>query len=90
MAEDLPQNLEQDIIQTIANVTGRGIEEFKSEASFYDDLGIDSIKAIEIVVAIERQYKIRIRDEQVPRISTVGQAVEIVKNALKKKQDEQK
>lgn len=90
MAEDLPQNLEQDIIQTIANVTGRSIEEFKPEDSFYDDLGIDSIKAIEIVVAIERQYKIRIRDEQVPRISTVGQAVEIVKNALKKKQDEQK
>ena len=88
MAEDLPQNLEQDIIQTIANVTGRGIEEFRPEASFYDDLGIDSIKAIEIVVAIERQYKIRIRDEQVPRISTVGQAVEIVKNAIKKKQNE--
>lgn len=90
MLEDLPQNLEQDIIRTIANVTGRSIEEFKPDASFYDDLGIDSIKAIEIVVAIERQYKIRIRDEQVPRISTVGQAVEIVKNALKKKQNEER
>lgn len=88
MPEDLPQNLEQDIIQTIANVTGRNIEEFNPEASFYDDLGIDSIKAIEIVVALERQYKIRIRDEQVPRISTVGQAVEVVKNAIKKKQNE--
>ena len=90
MPEELPKNLEQDILRTIADVTGINMEEFKPEASFYDDLGVDSIKAIEIVVALERQYKIRIRDEQLPKISTVGQAVEIVKNALKKRQDEQK
>ena len=89
MPEDLPQNLEQDIIQTIANVTGRNIEEFKPEAKFYDDIGIDSIKAIEIIVALERRYKIRIRDEQIPKLTVVGQAIDIVKNAIKKKQDEQ-
>ncbi|MDD5617934.1 MAG: acyl carrier protein [Candidatus Omnitrophica bacterium] len=90
MPEESFQNIEQDIVQTIASVTGRKLEEFKPEANFYDDLGIDSIKAIEIVVAIERKYKIRIRDEQVPRMSTVAQAIEAVKAALKKKQDEEK
>ena len=90
MPEGLPKNLEQDILRTIADITGINIEEFKPEANFYDDLGVDSIKAIEIVVALERRYKIRIRDEQLPKISVVGQVIEIVKSALKKKQDEQK
>ena len=88
MAENNIKDLEKEIIKTLAGVTGRDPEEFKPEASFYDDLGVDSIKAIEIVVAMERQYKIKIRDEQVPKIATVKQAVEIVRNALNKKQNE--
>jgi len=46
---------------------------------------VDSIKAIEIVVAIERNFKVSIRDEQIPKIATVGQAIDIVRGALEKK-----
>ena len=52
-----------------------------SGTKLVEDLEIDSIKAIEIVVAIEKKYNIRIRDEDVPKITTVTQAVEVV-NAL--------
>jgi len=85
MSKDIPDNLEQDIRQLIANVIGRTPEELKPEANFWNDLGVDSIKAIEITVAIEKQYKIAIRDEQIPKITTVGQAISVVKEALKKK-----
>lgn len=78
-------NLEQELKELISGVTGRGVEELKTNANFWQDLGVDSIKAIEITVAIERKYKIRIRDEQIPKISTIGQAVEAVKDALNKK-----
>ena len=47
-----------------------------------DDLEIDSIKAIEITVAIEKKFKISVRDEDVPKITTVNQAVELVNNLL--------
>jgi len=90
MTETTSGNVEKDIIQILANVTGRNAEEFRPEAKFYDDLGVDSIKAIEIIVALEKQYKIRIRDEQIPKMSIVGQVVDIVKKALDKKQNEQK
>jgi acyl carrier protein len=90
MTEIISDSVEKDIIQIIANVTGRSPEEFKPGAKFYDDLGIDSIKAIEIIVALEKQYRIRIRDEQIPKMSVVGQAVDIVKKAMDKKQNEQK
>ena len=78
-------NLEQDLINLIAGVIGREPQEIKPDANFWTDLGVDSIKAIEITVAIERQYKISVRDEQIPQIMTVAQAVQVVKEALKKK-----
>jgi acyl carrier protein len=87
MSKDIPDNLEQEIKQLISEVTGRRIEELKPDANFWQDLGIDSIKAIEITVAIERKFKVKIRDEQIPQISTVEQAVAIVKEALEKKAD---
>ena len=82
---NIPENFEQEIKEIISNATGIDVEKLKNDANFWEDLGVDSIKAIEITVAIERKYKIRIRDEQVPEISTVGKAVEVVKEALEKK-----
>lgn len=85
----IPNDLEQQLKQLIADVSGRQVEEIKPEANFWNDLGIDSIKAIEITVAIERRFKISIRDEQIPQIATIAQAIEVVKSALEKKQNEQ-
>ena len=84
---NVPENLEQEIKEIISNATGIEIEKLKNDANFWEDLGVDSIKAIEITVAIERKYKIRIKDDQVPEISNVGKAVEVVKGSLEKKTD---
>jgi acyl carrier protein len=86
MVTNTSDNIEQEIKQVISDVTGRTVEELKPEANFWQDLGVDSIKAIEITVAIEKKYKIRVRDEQIPKITTVGQAVDVVREALRKKQ----
>ncbi len=84
---NIPVNLEQDLKQLIASVIGRSVEELKPDTNFWRDLGVDSIKAIEITVAIERQYKVSIRDEQIPKIMTIKEAVDAVKTALEKKQN---
>jgi acyl carrier protein len=84
MPDNMFDSLEKEIQQLIAEVTGKSMEDLKPEANFWEDLGIDSIKAIEITVAIERKYKIRIGDEQIPQITTVGKAVEVVRQALEK------
>jgi acyl carrier protein len=74
-------SIEKNIISIIAEVAGVEEDEINSGTKLVEDLEIDSIKAIEIVVAIEKKYNIRIRDEDVPKITTVNQAVEVV-NAL--------
>ena len=75
-------NIEKEIISIVAEVSGFDEEEINLDTKLADDLEIDSIKAIEIVVAIEKKFKTRIRDEEVPNITTVKQAVELVYTLL--------
>lgn len=72
-----------EITAIISDVTGFEKEEIKPDANFFDDLEVDSIKAIEIAVSIEKKFKVKVRDEDLPKITTVKQAVEVVNNLLK-------
>ena len=85
MSSNIPGNLEMEIKQLIATTIGVDSEELKLTTNFWNDLGVDSIKAIAITVAVERKYRVTVRDEQIPQITTVGQVVEIVKEALRKR-----
>jgi acyl carrier protein len=76
------KTIEQEIISIIADVSGFDPEEISVDSKLADDLEIDSIKAIEIVVAIEKKYKISVRDEDVPKITTVGETIGIVSKLL--------
>jgi len=83
--DNAKDNIEHEIRQLLSDVTGRSFDELTPDKHFWNDLGVDSIKAIEITVAIERKYKITIRDEDIPQITSVGQAIEAVKKGLAKK-----
>jgi len=85
MAADIPKNIEEQIKHIIADVIEEDPVKLETNVNFWNDLGVDSIKAIEISVALEKKLGITIRDESIPKISTVGDAVALVKNLLKKK-----
>lgn len=70
--------VEKDIISIISEISGFDEDEITPEKNFFKDLEVDSIKAIEITVAIEKKFGISVRDEDVPKITTVREAVEIV------------
>lgn len=78
-------NVENDIIAIIADVSGQEPEDILPESNFFRDLEVDSIKAIEITVAIEKKFKISVRDEDVPKITCVREAVELTKALLSEK-----
>jgi acyl carrier protein len=75
-------NIENEIVAIISEISGFGEEEIRPEMNFFNDLEIDSIKAIEITVAIEKKFKVSVRDEDVPKITTVKDAVELVNTLL--------
>jgi acyl carrier protein len=74
--------IEKEIKAIIADVSGYDEDEITLETNIVHDLEVDSIKAIEITVAIEKQFKISIREDDVPNIVSVKQAVELVKKSL--------
>jgi acyl carrier protein len=73
----MSQNIEKEIILIISEVSGVDEEEIKLDSNLINDLEIDSIKAIEIAVAVEKKYKVSIRDEDIPKIMTPRQIVEL-------------
>jgi len=74
--------IETEVISIIADVSGFEVEEINPNSKLADDLEIDSIKAIEIVVALEKKYKISVRDDDVPKITTVHETTELVSRLL--------
>lgn len=78
-------NIEKEIISILSEVSGVDESDIKPETDLAKDLDIDSIKAIEITVAIEKKFKISVRDEDVPKIMTLQQAVELVGQLLVQK-----
>jgi acyl carrier protein len=75
-------NTEKEIMAIISDVSGYEAEEITPEANFFKDLEVDSIKAIEITIAIEKKFKVSVRDEDVPKLTTVRQAIELVEKLL--------
>lgn len=67
--------------QIATEVTERQVPEM-TEAMAISDLGIDSLAMLEIVGEMERAFKIRIPDDQLVGISTVGQLVDLVHKRL--------
>ena len=59
-----------------------GVDESKVtlDASFADDLGADSLDIVNLIMGLEQEFDIEIPDEDAEKISTVGDAVNYIKN----------
>ncbi|MHB2022927.1 MAG: acyl carrier protein [Mycobacteriales bacterium] len=68
----------QEIVHEIAGVP---VEQVVPDASFTDDLDIDSLSMVEVVVAAEERFGVRIPDDDVAGLRTVGDALAYIANA---------
>lgn len=57
-------------------------DQIKSEASFVEDLGADSLDIVELIMGIEEEFDIEIPDEDAEKLTTVGEAMDYVKSKL--------
>ncbi|HET7771353.1 MAG TPA: acyl carrier protein [Chloroflexota bacterium] len=57
-------------------------EEVTPEASFEEDLNVDRQELVDLMVAIEEEFEVKIPDDQMAAIATVGDAVEYLEDAL--------
>lgn len=68
--------------QVIAEVLNVDPEEITMSSTFMDDLGADSLDVFQIIMGIEEEFDIEIPAEKAEEISTVEQAVEMIKSAI--------
>ena len=66
----------------IADTLGVDEEEVTPEASFEEDLNVDHQELVDLMVAIEEEFEVRIPDDELSGIVTVGDAVEYLEDAL--------
>ncbi|MEO5654639.1 MAG: acyl carrier protein [Nitrosospira sp.] len=72
------ENVEQRIKKIVAEQLGVTEADVKSESSFVDDLGADSLDTVELVMALEEEFECEIPDEQAEKINTVQQAIDYI------------
>ena len=78
------ENVEQRVKKIVAEQLGVAETEIKSESSFVDDLGADSLDTVELVMALEEEFETEIPDEEAEKITTVQQAIDYVAAHVKK------
>ncbi len=79
--------LEQEIINTIAEEGGVDQGDINLDANLYD-LGIDSLSSLEIVVALEKKYDVRISEDRLKKIDNVREIIRVVAGEVQKKKKE--
>lgn len=69
--------------QVIANILSVDPEEITMETTFMEDLGADSLDIFQIIMGIEEEFDIEIPAEKVEHITTVEEAVNLMKSAIR-------
>jgi len=77
-------NIEEQLKKIVANQLGRNVEELDINNELLNDLGGDSLDAVEITLSIEEQFNIRIADAEYVNLKTLQEYAELIKTKLEK------
>jgi acyl carrier protein len=72
-------SIEDRVKKIVIEQLGVKETEVSNDASFVDDLGADSLDTVELVMALEEEFDIEIKDEEAEKITTIQQAIDFVK-----------
>ncbi len=75
-------NTEERVKKIVAEQLGVKDEDVKTEASFVEDLGADSLDTVELVMALEEEFETEIPDEEAEKITTVKLAIDYINENL--------
>ena len=71
-----------ELKKIIAEVLNVDPEEITPESTFMDDLGADSLDVYQIIMGIEEEFDIEVAPEKAEKITTVEEAVDMIKSAV--------
>ena len=75
----MAENLKEELRALIAEIAEK--DEIPDDTHF-KELGIDSMMGVEIVAAIERQYKVKFEDAELGEVTTLNKSFDLVKRKI--------
>lgn len=67
-----------EVIKIVAEQLDQDVENIKLESSFTDDLGADSLDAVELIMRLEEEFGVDIPDDEAEKITTVQAAIDYI------------
>lgn len=77
-------DLKKDTLEIVAMVVEKEPAEIALDAHLINDIGADSMMALEILAAIEKKYKIIIPEDKLKEMTTVNKIIAMIETAKKR------
>jgi acyl carrier protein len=75
------QEILTELAQIVNDIAGVPVGDVTPDKGFLDDLDVDSLSMVEIATAAEDKFGIRIPDDDLKDLKTVGDAVRYIEHA---------
>ena len=74
--------IESKLTDLLVDELGIDRDAIERDAKFEEDLDVDSLGVVELLMALEDNFGVKIPDEEAEQITTVGEAVDLVDKKL--------
>ena len=74
-------DIQADLAAIVEEIAGVPADDVAADKEFIADLDVDSLSMVEIVVAAEEKFGVKIPDNEVKNLKTVGDAVDYIEGA---------
>jgi len=82
MMQNTTTNLNKKIVEILSNITRIDLKGITYDTLILEELGIDSLMAIEILARVEKQFDIIIEESLLAAINTVGDFVQTIEEKI--------
>ncbi len=74
--------IEAELVDLLVDELGLDRDDITMEAKFEEDLDVDSLGVVELLMALEDNFDVKIPDEEAEKLTTVGEAADMVSQKL--------
>jgi acyl carrier protein len=74
--------IEAKLVDLLVDELGLERDNITMDARFEEDLDVDSLGVVELLMALEDNFDVKIPDEEAEKITTVGEAADLVSQKL--------
>jgi acyl carrier protein len=79
----LSEEIKKEVRKKVLEITELSDDKLTDDAKFVQDLGVDSMMALEIVASIEKKYKVTVAEEEIPKILCLKDVYALLEKQMK-------